>query len=144
MTHLRILVISLLIIAGIALAGCGGKVETQTPAADQIIEDVTAQEAYDLIQQNQGNHDFVIIDVRTPAEFDEGHIENALNVDFQSQSFKSEINEFDRNKKYLIYCRSGNRSRGALAIMVGFRFKEVYHLSEGIVKWINEGYPVAR
>lgn len=144
MAHLRILVIPLLIIAGIALAGCGGKAETQTPTADQIIEDVTAQEAYDLIRQNQGNPDFVIIDVRTPAEFAEGHIENALNVDFQSQSFKSEINEFDRNKKYLIYCRSGNRSRGALAIMAGLRFKEIYHLSDGIVKWIDEGYPVAR
>jgi rhodanese-related sulfurtransferase len=87
---------------------------------------------------------FIIIDVRTPEEFVEGHIEGAINIDFQSENFSGQIDELDRNNKYLIYCRSGNRSRGALEVMVEMDFKEVYHLSAGIIKWIDEEYPITR
>lgn len=144
MRYLVILAISLLFITGLVLtAGCGEKTELNTPGATkQLIRDVTANEAFSLIQQNQDNPDFIIIDVRTPKEFAEAHIENAINIDFRSATFKNEISKLDRNKKYLIYCRSGNRSRGALDAMVELGFKQVYHLSDGIVKWIEEGYPV--
>ena len=141
-----ILVILLLAISGLLLvAGCGEKVATETPdLTGQIIQDVTAEEAYTLIQQNQLDPTFIIIDVRTPEEFAEGYIEGAINIDFQSENFRGQIDKLNRDNKYLIYCRSGNRSRGALEIMVEMDFKEVYHLSAGIVKWVDEGYPIAR
>ena len=127
------------------VVGCAEKVATQTPdLAGQIIQDVTVEKAHDLIQQNQGNPIFIIIDVRTQEEFIEGHIEGAINIDFQSDKFRGQIDELDRNNKYLIYCRSGNRSRGALEVMVEMDFKEVYHLSNGIIKWIDAGYPIIR
>ena len=84
----------------------------------QIIKDISAQEAFDLIQENQGNPDFVIVDVRTPQEFADGHIENAINIDFRSEAFRNEIDKLDKNKQYIIHCRSGSRSRGALNIMI--------------------------
>jgi rhodanese-related sulfurtransferase len=144
--YFSILVFLSLVISGILLvAGCGEKVATETPdLTGQTIQDLTVQEAYALIQQNQLDPTFVIIDVRTPEEFSEGHIDGAINVDFRSENFRSQIDELNRNNKYLIYCRTGNRSRGALEIMVEMDFKEVYHLSAGIVKWVDEEYPIAR
>ena len=139
------LVLSLLVsIGAVLLCSCAEKAEVANHVTTQIIKDVTAQEAYTLIQENQGNADFIIIDVRTHQEFADGHIENAINTDFHSETFKNEIDKLDRNKKYLIYCRSGNRSRGALNIMVELGFREVYHLSVGIIGWVDAGYPVIK
>ena len=141
-----ILVFLLLAISGLLLvAGCAENVITETPdSTGQIIQDVTTEEAYALIQQNQLDPTFIIIDVRTPEEFAEGHIEEAINIDFRSENFGVQIDELNRGNKYLIYCRSGNRSRGALEVMVEMDFKEVYHLSDGIIKWIDEEYPITR
>ncbi len=122
---------------GIALTvGCVGK-ETST----QIIEDITPQEASALIQSNQSNPDFVIIDVRTPQEFADGHIENAINLDYYSETFRDELSKLDKNKTYLIYCRSGNRSGKALDMMEELGFREVYNMSGGIIEWEVEGLP---
>ena len=138
---LKLIPLLLLVIMGGALtSSCAEKAEIRT----QTIEDITAQEAFELIQENKNNPDFIIVDVRTPAEFNEGHIENALNVDFNSGNLESEIGKLDRDKKYLMHCRSGNRSRGALAVMVELDFKEVYHLYEGIIGWDKEEYPTIK
>ena len=110
----------------------------------QIIQDITAQEAFNLIQENKGNPDFVIIDVRTPEEFTDGHLEDAINIDFRSESFENEVSRLDKGNPYLIYCKSGGRSRGALDMMVKLDFKEVYHLSVGIIVWQEEGFPVTK
>jgi len=112
----------------------------ETPT--QIIEDITPQEAFTLIQENQDNPDFVIIDVRTPEEFAEEHIENAINLDYRSETFQDELNILDKNKTYLIYCRSGGRSGNALAIMAELDFWEVYNMSGGINQWKAEELPI--
>ena len=141
--YLVILVLLLLVSTGVvSMSGCAEKAVPADQATTQIIKDVTAKEAYALIQENQGNADFIIIDVRTPEEFADGHIENAVNIDFRSETFESEIGKLDRDKTYLIYCRSGNRSRGALSVMVELGFRAVYHLSGGINGWVEEGFPI--
>jgi rhodanese-related sulfurtransferase len=128
------------------MGGCAGKAieAPNQKAPTQIIKDISPKEAFNLIQENQGNPDFIIIDVRTPGEFSEGHIEKAINIDFRSETFRNDIDKLNKNKIYLIYCRSGNRSRGALSAMVELDFREVYHLSVGIVGWIEGGYPVTK
>ena len=134
-------VLTVLLIAGVTWTG--GCV-TETPVQEtptQIIEDITPQEAFTLIQENQGNPDFVIIDVRTPEEFAEEHIENAINIDFYSETFRDELNKLDRNKTYLVYCRSGRRSGNALNIMKELNFREVYNISGGIIEWKAKGFP---
>ena len=125
--------LGLLIIVAMLTVGCA--------AQAQIIEDVTAQEAFTLIQENQSNPDFVIIDVRTPEEFAEGHVVNAINIDFRSESFRDEIDNLDKNKTYLIYCRSGQRSADALSTMKELNFTKIYHMSGGILEWTAEGLP---
>ena len=127
-----------LVTGAMLMGGCVGK-EIEAPT--QIIEDITPQEAFTLIQENQGNPDFAIIDVRTPEEFASEHIEGAINIDFRSETFRVQLNILDKNKTYLIYCRSGRRSASALAIMEEFNFREAYNMSGGIIQWVEEGLP---
>ena len=75
----------------------------------------------------------VLLDVRTPGEFASGHIGGATNVDFESGTFESDINKLDKTKVYAVYCRSGNRSGQATALMVKNGFKTVFNLDGGIV-----------
>ncbi|MFC1981553.1 rhodanese-like domain-containing protein, partial [Chloroflexota bacterium] len=128
LSHVLTIIFFLLII--IFLFGC----VSQTESPNQILEDLGVQEAFELIQRNQGNQDF-IIDIRTPEEFSEGHIENAVNIDFYSETFKEDLDKLDKNKIYFIYCRSGNRSGSAMSVMKNLGFKEVYNLSVGIKEW---------
>ena len=82
--------------------------------------------------------------MRTPEEFAAGHIENAINIDFRSEGFEDSINELDKNKTYLVYCRTANRSRSAVNIMEELDFNEIYHMLGGIVQWEAEGLPIAK
>jgi rhodanese-related sulfurtransferase len=86
------------------------------------------------------NKDYVVIDVRTQQEFNEGHIENAINIDFYSDNFEDQLNNLDKNENYLIYCRSGARSSKSLALMKDLEFNHVLDLSGGIVGWNSAGY----
>ena len=130
---IRISLVALIIVSVVTI-GCTG----------QINVDITPKKAADLIEANLGNPNFVIIDVRTPAEFSSGHIAKAINIDFGSESFESEINELDRSKTFLIHCQSGNRSIGALDVIIEMGFMYVYHLSAGISGWISEGFPITQ
>ena len=109
-----------------------------------VIEDITPQEASTLIQSNQNNPDFVIIDVRTPGEFAGGHIESATNMDFYSETFRDMLNNLDKNKTYLIYCQVGGRSGSALDIMAELNFKEAYNILGGINQWKTGGFPTVK
>jgi len=133
-------VFSVSLIIGVALSGsCVGK-EKST----RVKENITPQEAFTLIQNNKSNPDFVIIDVRTLEEFADGHIENAANLDYYSETFQDELDKRDKNKTYFIYCRSGNRSGKALKIMEELNFREVYNMSGGIIEWKAEGLPTTK
>ncbi len=141
---LLVLVFSISLAIGVVLGGsCTGEdIETpvqETPA--QIIENITPEEAFTLIQNNQNNPDFAIIDVRTPEEVASGYIANAINIDFHSPAFYEKISKLDKNKTYLIYCQSGNRSGKALDIMAELNFREVYNILGGILAWKAEGLP---
>lgn len=136
--NLIVLTLSVSLIIGVALvAGCVGD---QTA----IIEDITPQEALTLIDDNRSNPDFVIIDVRTREEFSGGHIENAANIDFYSETFRDMLDNLDKNKTYLIYCRSGARSGNTLEIMAGLNFEEVYNILGGMIQWQSAEFPTVK
>ena len=138
-------VLSVLLITGAVLTGgCAGNQTAPPETSTQIIENVTAQEALNLIQENQNNPDFVILDVRTAEEVADGYIENAINIDFYSENFRDEVDRLDKNRTYIIYCRSGRRSGNALDIMAELNFREVYNISGGILDWEAEGLPTIK
>jgi rhodanese-related sulfurtransferase len=102
-------------------------------------QNLDAQKAYDLIKENANNPDFEIIDVRTSEEFADAHIPQAININIGSPDFKSILEKKDKNKTYLLYCRTANRSKQALDMMNQMQFREAYHIFGGIREWeINE------
>ncbi len=139
---LMILVFLGALIGGFVLTGVYIKTETNTAKSEtqiQIIENITPEEAYILILESKDNPNFVILDVRTPEEFLGEYIENAVNLDYYSDTFRNDLDKLDKNKTYLIYCRSGRRSENALNIMKDLDFREVYNMLGGIIKWKSEG-----
>ena len=87
----------------------------------------------EFIEKYNNTPSAVLVDVRTPGEFSSGHIENALNIDFEDKSFVSEIQKLDVTKTYFLYCRSGNRSAQAISLMKANGIKNIYELKGGIV-----------
>lgn len=71
----------------------------------------------------------ILLDVRTAEEYSSGYIPNSINIDVLSSDFKSKIELLDKNKEYLIYCRSGNRSTIASSIMATNGFIKIYNLN---------------
>lgn len=113
-------------------------------AAGSAVTNVTVGKAQKLIKERGGKTDFVILDVRTPEEFAEGHIRGAVNLDVQSPDFEKRLRPLDRSKSYLVYCRTGNRSRRATVAMGMLRFRSIFHMTEGIVKWKQQNLPLVR
>lgn len=79
--------------------------------------------------------DAVLVDIRTPQEFNAGHIEGAKNIDFYERSFADEMSKLPRDKPVFIYCHSGNRSGQAGRQMASMGFQYVYDLSGGMSRW---------
>jgi rhodanese-related sulfurtransferase len=141
--------IALLLVAGSGLIiGCRQSLQqtdsTSLTAVDPAtnMSAISTRDAFILIQNNQDNPDFIIIDVRTAGEFAGGHIANAVNIDYYSPDFKSNLDKLDRNKEYLIYCRTGIRGAAAIKIMIELGFTRRYNLSGGIVQWVDDGYSI--
>ena len=124
--------------------GCNKKNTTKTEdsTTDGTFQSVTAQEAATLIEQNTDNPDFIILDVRTPGEFNRSHIAGAQNMDFYNSDFESNLEQLDKTKIYFVYCASGNRSGQAMNKMKSLNFQTVYNLLGGISGWTNAGYNV--
>jgi rhodanese-related sulfurtransferase len=139
-------VVPILLMAVVVAGGCTVGTE-KVPAGEtlaQTIEDITVQKAAEMIEKRRGDADFTIIDVRTPEEFAEGHIEGAVLVNFQDNDFRDKVGELDRDKTHLIYCRSGARSAGARDVMAELGFHEIYNMLNGILGWEAAGHPVVR
>lgn len=109
---------------------------------NQTIITISVDDFYRLVSENKKNKDVVIIDFRTQEEYKGGHLENAININFYDNNLKDILNNLEKDKIYLIYCRSGNRSRKALKIMEELNFKQVYNMEGGIIQWNIKGYPL--
>jgi len=91
---------------------------------------VIAPEAYQERSMNQ-----TIVDVRRPEEYNSGHIEGAINIDFFSPDFLDQIATLDKSETIFIYCKSGKRSAKATSKMLDIGFEEVIDLKGGIINW---------
>jgi len=98
---------------------------------NQVIE----LDAYEFNEKIASDKSAIIIDVRTFQEYNSGHIPNSILLDIYQPSFPEKILELDREKNYLLYCRSGSRSYNAASFMLSNGFKNVNHLKDGILSW---------
>lgn len=139
-------------LAVLIAAGCGdsdnddsgtpddsGAAVSTTDADSPGIRLVSAQDGADL--QADPPEDLVILDVRTTEEFEEGHLEGALMIDFYRDDFADRVADLDPDVPYLVYCRSGNRSGQTIAIMEELGFTDVADVDGGIVSWLDAGLP---
>jgi rhodanese-related sulfurtransferase len=102
------------------------------------------QAARELMVDNAGQSDFLILDVRTPEEFRQGYIAGAVLLDYRAPDFRERFAELDRAATIFLYCRSGNRSSHVLVLADTLGFGRVYDLRGGIRAWTQAGLPLAR
>lgn len=115
-------------------------VSCQQPSENDPIKHVDVP-AFQKMTKSQG---FVLLDVRTPQEYAEGHIQGAKNLDFSSEGFASSIAELDKSLNYMVYCKSGRRSAMAAEQMRDAGFTKITDLKGGITAWKEARLPVTR
>jgi len=86
----------------------------------------------------------VVLDVRTPDEFNTGHIPGAKNLDFFGDDFAKQIAALDKGKTYVVHCAAGGRSAQACKVIEKEQLPSVYHLNEGFKAWEKAGKPVEK
>ncbi len=141
----------------LVLAACGGDDDdAATSTADAAAETGDADAGagdpatpYGLVDaataaELADDPDITVLDVRTPEEYAEGHIEGATLIDFYSDTFAEQLAELDADQQYLVYCRSGNRSGQAVAQMHDLGIDNVYDLDGGVGAWAGAGLALVR
>jgi len=97
---------------------------------------ITAEDFFEKLKKLSGCSDCVVLDIRTADEFDTYHIRGAINLDFYHDDFGNMLDELERSKTYLLYCRTGRRTgtdeNNALRRMLEMGFERVYNLTSGI------------
>jgi len=137
-------IIAASLFAAVLLGACGSATDTVAAPVAQSIELIDAVDAAQLLTDNAGSADFVILDIRTPEEFNSGRIAGSVNIDFYEPSFAAELDKLDKDKTYFVYCNSGNRSGRAMGTMGDLGFVDVYDLDGGIQAWYNSGFNITQ
>lgn len=127
------LLLSLLATFGFAIASC------QQPGS-AVSESLTPKEFSAKISEANT----LLLDVRTPEEYASGHLDGAININYNDPGFADAISKLDHSKTALVYCLSGGRSGSSVAILSKAGFSKIYNLTGGIMKWSAEGLPLVK
>ena len=87
--------------------------------------------------------DYTLIDVRTQNEFDLGHIDSAINLDFYSDTFQNHILSLPKNETIVLYCRTNNRSSKTATILKENGYKDILVIRGGINEWVKKGNDIS-
>jgi rhodanese-related sulfurtransferase len=120
------------VVALVGLAGCSSDTVAVT--------DIGAQQLIEVAESGE----VVVLDVRTPQEYAEGHVPGALNIDIASPTFAEQIAALPTDETYVVYCRSGNRSAQAAEQMVQAGFTDVYNVDAGLATLASAGVPLTQ
>lgn len=148
--HGRALVLAVALSAAAPLAACGGDTADGSDAG-RTTSAVSAADApaFGLVSPGDAavlaeDPEITVVDVRTPEEFADGHVDGAVLIDFYDDDFAEQLAELDPDGTYLLYCRSGNRSGQATAIMTELGYDRVYDLDGGVIAWDGQGQALVR
>jgi rhodanese-related sulfurtransferase len=122
-------IVALLISSVVVLTGC-----SSSPSASNLD---AAGFAGKIVET-----DVVTLDVRTAGEFMAGHIDGAINIDVEGNTFDADIANLDKSKTYAVYCQSGRRSLIAVDKLANAGFNSLFNLENGIADWSTRGWPV--
>lgn len=137
---------SFILLALSTLVACGQQQPSSSQSSSEVEQQKAAVQAdtsgieyididVEAFREKMKDPDVVILDVRTPEETALGKIEGAIEMNYLDEHFQEQLDKLDKDKTYLVYCRSGNRSAKASAIMVQKGFKKVYNLKGGYIAW---------
>lgn len=125
----------------LGLTGCASETAVAEQAgAPAAVTTIGAGDVVDVAEMTGA----VVLDVRTPQEFAEGHVDGALNIDVNSPTFAEDVEALPRDVPYVVYCRSGNRSLVAASQMSQAGFGEVYNVDAGLATLAEAGIPLVR
>ena len=139
MTNYTAPILILLLAASLRAADPSTKPTPGSTTAPTFIN-VDAEEFQKLLTKK----DIVLLDVRTPTEYTQGHLDGALNLNLHGRDFTDQIGQLDKEKTYLVYCAVGGRSAQACEKMSKLNFLKLYNLKGGIDAWIRVGKPVVQ
>jgi len=138
--------VAIALLAAVAVAGCLAPQTTGelTSSGSELPPYglITIQQSANVITSLQDDPGFVLMDIRTSAEVEAGHLFGAIELDFYSDAFEDDLASLPRDQIYLIYCRTGNRTGQALQVMEELGFEQVYDMGGGISQWMAAGYPI--
>ena len=96
------------------------------------VKDVTVEQAVTKMKKDPK---IVVVDIRTPEEYATGHIKGAINIDMLGKDFAEKLGKLDKDKTYLMHCKSGGRSTASIKVWDQLKFKNVLHLKAGMLGW---------
>jgi rhodanese-related sulfurtransferase len=137
--HPGLFLVIYIFLSSILFIQCKG--QSNAAVEDQnVIEEIVEITSVSIasLDSLKGVHpDYVLLDVRTPKETAEGMIPGAIEVDYKATDFKSKLRDLEKDKTYLIYCRSGRRSLNTAKIMDEMGFEKVIDLAGGHKRWLS-------
>lgn len=86
----------------------------------------------------------IALDVRTPQEWNSGHVPDALHINWFDSDFEQRVAELDTSQVYVVYCRSGNRSGQAIQKMRTMGFSKLINMRGGIIDWQGSDLPMEK
>ena len=128
------------VLTGVTIV-CAQQAPSSQPASQPAAVEKIDVEKFDALRTQA---DQVVLDVRTPAEFADGHVAGAINLPISKQPFDDAIAKLDKSKSYLVYCHSGKRSFLASQRMRAAGFEHLLNFSGGIVAWEKAGKPMEK
>ena len=112
----------------------------EKPAHDPI-QNLKATEVSEALKKDDT---IVVLDIRTPAEYAEGHLAGAKNIDFKAEDFEAKIGELDSGKAYVVHCKSGGRSSLSMQKFSAKGFTHILHMDDGYLGWTEAKLPVEK
>ncbi|CAG0983261.1 Cdc25 family phosphatase [Methanosarcinales archaeon] len=134
----KIIILSIVILA--IFSGC---VSDTKPTVKNQYTDISVQQGKGMIDRQE----VFILDVRTKEEYAAGHIKGSTLLavqDIPEQELTEKLKDIPKDRKILVYCRSGQRSAKASGILVENGYSQVYNMQGGITEWMNAGYEVEK
>lgn len=110
----------------------------------QTIGTILPEDAFKLIEEHKNDSNLVILDIRPRDEFEAEHIPGARNLDYDGHEFRKKVEKIDKEKNYIIYCRSGVRGEYFMGIMKDLGFPKVYNILGGFVAWKVSKLPLVQ
>lgn len=142
-TTLSIALLSCLLSVG-AVQITSAQSTTDAVSTRSLREDVDARQAASALQTQKN---VVVLDVRTPDEYKNGHLANAVNINLYDPDFRTKLARLDKSKTYVVHCAAGlenGRSRKATAAMDSLGFRQIKHLNGGFNAWQQAKLPVIK